>query len=294
MLGHKVAQALIGDAALDVRVASRWPLPCGFGLEGATVERVGDLSAGPGALESVLTGVAPDVIVNCVGAIKQRDLASAMGATLYLNGTLPHVLALLNPNPRGRVIHVSTDCVFTGARGSYREAQRPDAVDLYGRSKAMGEMDYGRHLTLRTSIIGFELTGHLGLLGWFLRHPRGSRLRGFTKAIYSGLPTVTLARVIRRIILRHPDLNGLYHVASTPIDKYSLLMKLNAALDLDHTLDPDDSLRIDRSLDDSRFRLATGTARPEWDELVDELARDFRAWPYDAVYERMRAGAAAL
>jgi dTDP-4-dehydrorhamnose reductase len=178
--------------------------------------------------------------------------------------------------------------VFDGARGGYREGDPPDALDLYGRSKAVGEIGYGRHLTLRTSIIGFELGGHLGLLSWFFRQPPGPKLKGFTGAIYSGLPTVTLSRVIHDAITTNEGLCGLFHVASEPIDKYDLLMRVNRAFGLGHQLEADPTLQIDRSLDDTRYRTATGTARPGWDALVDDLKADFASWPYDDIYRALR------
>jgi dTDP-4-dehydrorhamnose reductase len=224
------------------------------------------------------------VVVNAVGAIKQKDLRAAVDETFFLNGSLPHLLALRNPNPDGRVLHFSTDCVFRGDRGGYTESDEPDALDLYGRSKACGEIGYGPHLTLRTSIVGWETGGHLGLLSWFLNQPPGAELRGFTRAVYSGLPTPTLSRTVHRLIRERPDLRGVYHVASEPITKHDLLERLNAALGLGHRIVPDDTLRLDRSLDDSRFRQATGTPRPGWDELVAELAGDLDSLPYRRLY----------
>ena len=289
MLGHKVVQRLAGDADLEVHAAARRPVRPEFVPSGVRYLHGIDLTGGSHALREPLARLRPDVIVNAIGAIKQKDLASAIDETFYINGTLPHELPLLNPNPRGRVIHVSTDCVYKGTTGAYREEQKADAEDLYGRSKAVGEIDYGRHLTLRTSIIGFELNGHLGLLSWFLKQPPGSRLRGFTHAIYSGLPTVTFSRVLHEAITVHESLSGLYHVASDPIDKYGLLVRVNDALGLGHHLERDDSLKIDRSLDDSRFRSATGTTRPGWAELVGELKRDYDSAAYAAVYDASSA-----
>jgi dTDP-4-dehydrorhamnose reductase len=187
------------------------------------------------------------------------------------------------------VVHFSTDCVFTGDRGGYTDADVPDAADLYGRSKAVGEAGWGPHLTLRTSIVGFETGGHLGLFSWFLQQPRGSVLRGFTHAIYSGLPTVTLARTVAGLLRDPRPLAGVWNVASEPIDKFELLRRLNEALDAGHTLVPDPGLRIDRSLDDRRFREATGTTRPGWDALIDEAARDFASLPYRALYRAFAA-----
>jgi dTDP-4-dehydrorhamnose reductase len=283
MLGHKLVQVLGADPALELHAAVRRVPPPEF-AGGVTYHPGVDVAYGSAAVREVLEAVRPDVVVNAVGAVKQKDLHSAVDETFYLNGAFPHLLALHNPG--GRLIHVSTDCVFRGDRGGYTEAERPDAEDLYGRSKAMGEVDYGAHLTLRTSIIGPEISGHRGLLGWFLSQPRGSTLRGFNHAIYSGLPTVVLSRTIHRLIRDASPLAGVYHVASEPIDKHMLLQRLNDALELGHTILPDDSLRIDRSLDDRRFRDATGTPRPSWDELVAEVVEDFRA--YSSVYPALR------
>lgn len=278
MLGHKLVQLLGADSALELHATVRRVPPPEFAGGRVTYHPDVDVAYGSTRVREMLEALRPDVVVNAVGAIKQMDLHSAVDETFYLNGAFPHLLALHNPG--GRLIHVSTDCVFRGDRGAYTEAERPDAEDLYGRSKAMGEVDYGRHLTLRTSIIGPEISGHLGLLGWFFSQPRGSTLRGFTRAIYSGVPTVVLARTIHRLIRDDAPLSGIYHVASEPIDKHTLLQRLNKALELGHTILPDDSLRIDRSLDDRRFRDATGTPRPGWDELVAEVVEDLRTLPY--------------
>lgn len=286
MLGHKVVQTLAGaeGRSLEIHAASRQAVPARFAPSSVSYSTGVDLSSGSGALRPLLDRLRPDVIVNAVGAIKQKDLAPAIDETMFLNGSLPHTLALLNPNPSGRVIHISTDCVFQGTRGSYRHDEPPDALDLYGRSKAVGEIDYGRHVTLRTSMIGYELSSHLGLLSWLLKQPRGSTLRGFTGALFAGLPTVSLSKVILKLITTHDSLTGLYHVASEPINKFELLTRVNAALGLEHRIEPSADQRIDRSLDDTPFRLATQTARPGWDELIAALAADYSDWPYERIY----------
>jgi dTDP-4-dehydrorhamnose reductase len=289
MLGHKLAHVLGADPALEVHATVRRPPPAAFAAPGVRYHEGVDLGAGSRAVAPLMEALAPDVVVNAVGAIKQKDLYAAMDETFFLNASLPHLLALLNPNPAGRVVHFSTDCVFTGERGGYRDSDAPDALDLYGRSKACGEIGYGRHLTLRTSIIGFEPAGQLGLLSWFLNQPPGSELRGFTGAIYSGLPTVTLSRTVRSLIHDHPELTGVYQVASEPISKFDLLVRLGRALGVDHRLVPVDEPRIDRSLDDERFRRDTGTRRPDWDTLVAELAEDFGSLPYREHYRTFAA-----
>lgn len=285
MLGHKLAHVLGADAEIRVHATVRRPPAPAFAAPGVRYHTGVDLSGGTGPLAAVLGELAPDVVVNAVGAIKQKDLYAAVDQAFFLNGSLPHLLALLNPNPGARVIHFSTDCVFRGDGGAYIEDDEPDALDVYGRSKAVGEMGYGPHLTLRTSAVGWE-TGdpRLGLLSWFLRHERGAPVRGFTRAVFSGLPTVTLARTVLRLVRDFPGLRGVYHAASEPIDKYHLLSRVNEALGLGYRLVPDPSLAIDRSLDDARFRAATGTVRPGWDALVGELVDDLDALPYRALY----------
>lgn len=271
---------------LDVHCTVRREPDPAFRAAAATYHPGVEIAYGAPHLAAALDRVRPQVVVNAVGAIKQKDLAAAADETFYLNGVLPHAAALGAGG--ARVVHVSTDCVYRGDRGGYREAEPPDAEDLYGRSKAVGELAYGPHLTLRTSIIGFETGGHLGLLSWFLSQPRGSTLRGFTHALYSGLPTVTLSRTIHALLRRDPPLAGLYHVASDPIDKYTLLSRVNEALGLGHTLVPDDTLRIDRTLDDGRFRRASGTERPGWDALVEEMLADLASLPYAPLYPGLR------
>ena len=184
MLGHKLTHTLSRARDFtDVHATVRAPLPDRFCAPGVVYHHGVNVGPGTGTLRALLARLAPDVVLNAVGAIKQKDLASVTEETFFVNGSLPHLIALQNPNPQSRVVHFSTDCVFTGEHGGYTERNRPDAEDLYGRSKAVGELDYGAHLTLRTSIIGFELSGHLSLLSWLLRQPAGSTVHGFRRAI---------------------------------------------------------------------------------------------------------------
>ncbi|MGH9370277.1 MAG: dTDP-4-dehydrorhamnose reductase family protein [Vicinamibacterales bacterium] len=287
MLGHKLCEVLGGTPELEVHATTRGG-PGEVVAHGIELHAGIDLSGGTARLATLLDRLVPDVVVNAVGAIKQKDLRAAIDETFFVNATLPHELALLNPNAGGRVVHFSTDCVFRGDRGAYRESDSPDVTDLYGRSKAVGEIAYGPHLTLRTSIVGFERQGHLGLLSWFVSHAPGTTVRGYTGAIYGGLPTVTLARTVRELLLRREPLRGLYHVASDPISKYDLLVRLNEALGLDIRVEPDHTVHIDRSLDDARFRGATGSPRPSWSTLVADLKQDYLEQDYEAVYRARR------
>jgi dTDP-4-dehydrorhamnose reductase len=218
------------------------------------------------SLARVLAETRPQVVVNCIGLIKQLADAKDPLQALPINAMLPHRLARLCEIGGARLVHVSTDCVFSGSRGSYRESDPSDALDLYGKSKFLGEVEYAHTITLRTSIIGHELTSANGLVGWFLAQE--GCVKGYTRAIFSGLPTVELSRVVRDVVLPRPELSGLYHVASAPIAKYDLLRLVADVYGKRIEIAPDDALVIDRSLDAGRFQAATGYVAPPWPELV--------------------------
>lgn len=212
----------------------------------------------------------PDVVINCIGLVKQLASADDPLQALPINAMLPHRLARLADVAGARLIHISTDCVFSGSRGGYREIDFSDADDLYGRSKFLGEVVSSLHaITLRTSIIGHELEGNHGLVNWFLSQK--GPIRGFTKAVFSGVPTVELARVIRDFVLPNPQLHGLYQVASMPINKHDLLNLVAANYEKKIEITPDSQLEIDRSLDGTKFREATGYVSPEWTELINRM-----------------------
>jgi dTDP-4-dehydrorhamnose reductase len=213
----------------------------------------------------------PDIVTNCIGVVKQLAAAAEVLTAVPINALLPHRLSQLCGMTGARLVHVSTDCVFSGRNGGYRESDVPDAGDLYGTSKLWGEVHDRHAITLRTSIIGPELNSARGLLGWFLSQT--SSMRGFRRAKFSGLPTVELSRLVRDLVLPRPDLSGLYHVSTHAIDKDSLLRLFAAEYRKDIEIVPDDTLVIDRSLDSSRFRSITGYAPPEWVALVREMRR---------------------
>ncbi|AMO37804.1 dTDP-4-dehydrorhamnose reductase family protein [Thauera humireducens] len=221
------------------------------------------------ALTHAFAKVKPQVVINCIGVIKQLAAADDPLQALPINAMLPHRLARLCELSGARLVHVSTDCVFAGTKGDYRESDPADAVDLYGRSKHLGEVAYPHTVTLRTSIIGNELSSAHALLGWFLAQE--GRVKGYTKAIFSGLPTVELARVVRDVVLPRPELSGLYHVASAPIAKYDLLKLIADVYGRKIEIIPDDSLVINRSLNSERFKDATGYVAPTWPELVKRM-----------------------
>lgn len=220
-------------------------------------------------LVRLFSEVRPDVVINCIGVVKQLAEADDPLTTLPINALLPHRLARLATLTGSRLVHVSTDCVFTGRGGLYKESDAPDALDLYGRSKLLGEVDEPNAVTLRTSIIGHELASAHSLVGWFLAQK--GPVRGFTRAVFSGLPTVELAKVVRDYVLPRPDLRGLWHVSSEPIAKYDLLQLVKAAYGKSVEIVPDEKLVIDRSLDSTRFRAETGWHPASWKELVGSM-----------------------
>jgi dTDP-4-dehydrorhamnose reductase len=225
------------------------------------------------SLTGALARARPDVVVNCIGIIKQLPTATDPITSLTINALLPHRLAALCRAAGARLFHISTDCVFSGRKGGYTEADVSDAEDLYGRTKFLGEVSGPGSLTLRTSIIGRELRTTSGLVEWFLSQ-RGQHVRGYTRAIYTGFTTLELARVIAQLIEAWPSLTGLYQVSSEPISKYDLLCQLAEAWRLPIEIEPDAAVAIDRSLDSTRFRQATGYTPPPWPDMLRELAGD--------------------
>lgn len=227
------------------------------------------------ALVAAVAQARPALVVNAVGIVKQRPSAQDHLASIEVNALLPHRLAEVCRAAGARLVHLSTDCVFSGEKGAYVEGDPPDPTDLYGRSKLLGEVVQPHVLTLRTSIIGLELGRAGSLVEWFLAQ-RG-RIKGFRRAIYSGLTTMELARAIERLVTEQPALHGLWHLASEPIDKFDLLTRLSRRLDRrDVEVLPDDGLVCDRSLDASALRARTTYRVPGWDAMLAELAEQVR------------------
>jgi dTDP-4-dehydrorhamnose reductase len=228
-------------------------------------------------LQQVLDACRPDVVLNAVGIIKQKKEAKDASPSIRINSLFPHDLAEIASQHRAKAIYMSTDCVFSGRRGMYTEDDNPDPVDLYGRSKLLGEVHEAPHLTLRTSIIGRELSNSTGLIEWFLSQ-RGKEIQGYAKAIYSGFTTYAFLRVLTQLLKKRFDLTGVHHLASKPINKYELLGKLNRAMDLGVTIRRNDTFQCDRSLDGSRLVAETGIEIPSWDEMIAQLVEDSKSY----------------
>lgn len=273
MLGSAVLKALSDDSRLDVWGSARDSSKLSL-LSAKNTEKV---VAGVNVLDSdnlafIFRKVKPDAVVNCIGLIKQASDANNPLVALPINSLLPHRIADLCELSQSRLIHISTDCVFSGKKGCYCEVDPSDAEDLYGKSKYIGEVtDRKNTITLRTSIIGHELQSQYSLLEWFLAQ-EGS-VYGYSKAIFSGVPTDELARIIKEYVLPRRDLNGLYHVSADPISKYDLLNIISRQYKKEINVIEDSKVVIDRSLSSDKFRKATGYKAPAWDELVERMWR---------------------
>lgn len=270
MLGHVLLRVLAASPGIEVygTVRSR-ALPASFPQNLDHLVRRGVDATSERQMLGLLEELSPDAVINCAGLIKQRQEGQDPEPAIIANALLPHRLARICAPVGARLVHLSTDCVFSGATGNYREESLPDCTDVYGRTKLLGEVTYGDAVTLRTSIIGPELDRGLGLVSWFLAQT-GS-VKGYTEAIFSGLPTVELARVIRDYVLPNPALRGLYHVSGPAISKYDLLVVLGREYGIEVEIVRDDAVRIDRSLDASKFRGLTRYTPPTWTELVSAM-----------------------
>lgn len=270
MLGHELFLRL--RQAHDTRVTLRQPLAAysSKGLFTAANAFAGIDVRSYAALERVLGEFRPDAVVNAVGIVKQRPESEDAIVSIEVNALLPHRLALSCRAIGARLIHLSTDCVFSGDKGAYSETDRPDPLDVYGRSKLLGEVAGEGALTLRTSMIGLGLYRKTSLVDWFLEQ-RG-RIQGYRRAVFSGVTTRELSRVVGMLIERHPQASGLYHVSAAPISKYELLTKLRERLQIGVEITAVDEPRIDRSLDSTRFRRVFAWQPPSWDRMLDELA----------------------
>lgn len=224
-------------------------------------------------VKQILKQYQPQFVINCIGIIKQLEAANDHITAISVNALLPHKLACACSEIGARLIHISTDCVFSGNESMYKESDFPNATDLYGRSKILGEVSDNNCLTLRTSIIGRELLSNNGLIEWFLRSDQ-TEVSGYRKAIYSGLTTIEFARVIDLIITSSKKLTGIYHVSSDPISKYDLLMLVRNAFNIDKKIVPADLPVIDRSLDNTRFRNEMDYTPPSWSDMIQELTMD--------------------
>lgn len=260
MLGSELYKVLNSESKHDI---------CGTSRQSSSNGKVYGLNAADNKqLKSVIVKIRPDVVVNCIGIVK--SVVDDHIQAITINSLFPHCLAKLCTEHKIRLIHISTDCVFSGKKGNYSEEDTPDPVDLYGISKLAGEVTYGNHLTIRTSIIGREPGSKKGLLEWFLSQQ--GTVKGYKNAVWTGLTTTALSRVIIKIIDKHPGLNGLINIAGEQIDKYSLLKKLKKAFKKDVKIKEFKlDAPVDRSLSNKKLN-QLGITVPSIDEMINELA----------------------
>lgn len=269
MLGHAAIEVLAED--FDVVASVRDPQ---LARNHGVLADLRSFDARRDSVADLLEEVRPDAVLNAIGLVKQLPEGQSPAAAIRLNALFPHEVAQACDARGCRLVHVSTDCVFSGALAAparYRECDVPDARDVYGRSKLLGEVTAAPHITLRTSIVGRELERASGLMEWFARQA-GGRVDGYTQARFSGFTTRELSRLVGRVLLDHTDLTGLWHVAADPIDKYALLLRMREVLGIDCEVTPRDEPVINRALDASRFEQATGYRAPNWDDMLEEYA----------------------
>lgn len=279
MLGHVLFTELQRDHNVFGTVRSSANLP--FKDDRGLINNVNieDLSN----LENIIKILSPDIVINCIGIIKQLQESKNKIVSIEINSLFPHKLSEICEKYQARVIHFSTDCVFSGNKGNYTEEDLADARDTYGLTKYMGEIDYPHALTLRTSIIGHELNSSVSLLDWFLSQEKVCN--GFTHAIFSGFPTITVARFINMFVIPNDELCGIYNFSSEPISKFDLLMKIKKQYQKNIQIYPSDKLKIDRSLDSTKLKEKINFKNQTWDEMIAEMHLHFKTSSY---YSRKR------
>jgi dTDP-4-dehydrorhamnose reductase len=217
-------------------------------------------------LVKVFNEINPQVVINCISLSKELLKSADPLRMIPIYSLLPHQLAMLCKNFGARLVQMSTDGVFSGKKGDYTESDPSDAQDIYGSTKYIGEVHEPHAITIRTSIIGHELQSKNGLVEWFLSQEE--QCVCFSRAIFSGFPAVVLAQIIRDIIIPNTDLNGVHHVASSPISKCDLLRLIAKVYGKKIKLITNDKVEINRSLNAEYFRIATGYRPPDWQSLV--------------------------
>ncbi len=275
MLGHVLFTQLSLQSDLDIYATARTVSGLSRWFPTGLLKKIhkGVNADNFDTIERTFASIQPDIAINCIGLIKQLPIASDPLSAITINALLPHRISMLCRSANTKMIHVSTDCVFNGAKGNYTEQDPSDARDLYGRSKFLGEVEYPHCITLRTSIVGHELKGKLGLIEWFLAQE--SKVRGYTHAIYSGFPTIELARIITDYVIPNHNLKGMYHVSSEAISKYDLLKIVSKRYTKEIEIEPYHDLYEDRSLDSSVFHRITDYTPPAWPELVNRMYQHF-------------------
>jgi dTDP-4-dehydrorhamnose reductase len=275
MLGYSLFSNLADYSELDVYGTVRNVNGKEKFFEGKLEKLISNVDVNEGSsLEIAIKKLNPNIVINCIGLIKQHSISKQHCDAISINALLPHKIAGICDEIGAKLIHFSTDCVFTGDKGNYLETDLPDAQDLYGKSKCLGEVGYAPHLTLRTSIIGHELSTSVSLIDWFLS--QNDNTKGFSKAVFSGLPTCVIAKIIAESIIPKADVTGLYQLSVEPIDKYSLLQLVASIYDKEIEIIESADLVIDRSLNSAALQKAIDFKVPSWESLITEMHSDYK------------------
>jgi dTDP-4-dehydrorhamnose reductase len=276
MLGHKFMQTISATNRYHVygTVRSTNSSRVRRIPQNANTTLVGDIdSDNLGRLHTLLKEVKPVAVVNCIGIVKQLPEGNQPLPCIKINSLLPHQLAEMTREVGSRLFHFSTDCVYSGTKGYYNETDATDPQDIYGKSKALGEISGPGCVTIRSSIIGPELDSHLGLFEWLCLQ-KGKSVKGYRKALYTGFTTTAMSNVLLMLIEKFPEMTGIWNVASDPISKYDILCKINDVLNLGIKIDADETYAVNRTLDGRKFQTATGFTPPSWDEMIRQFAED--------------------
>jgi dTDP-4-dehydrorhamnose reductase len=273
MLGSTIFKWLSLNTEHEIFGTARDDLPVTRLLRDRNSNRIvtGVYAQDLGSIREAALKTRPTILINCIGIIKQRTQSKDPLLSISVNSMLPHCLASIAKEVGARLILFSSDCVFSGRAGLYRESDIPDPLDLYGRSKLLGEISAENVLTLRTSIVGHELNSNYGLIEWFLSQKNS--VKGYTEAIFSGLTTLEVAKILYSYVINNRKINGLYHLSGAPINKYSLLKLVSVQYNHSIQIEADSTVVINRSLDCTRFKSATGYAPRDWEALIRDLQR---------------------
>lgn len=276
MIGHRVLLEANSQFGTEVYGATRRSLDVFLGNKAFGSNLVENIDVLDWAsLENLLHSIRPDVIVNAVGLTLRREKISDLSYAMEINSLYPHKLSNWAAANKSRVIHFSTDCVFGGESGHYTELSLPTAKDNYGKTKFLGEITNNSSLTLRFSCIGQELDVKSELLEWFLAQ-KGKAIRGFTRAMYSGVTSLVVARETCRIISDFKDLTGLYQISSEPISKYDLLLLAKKHFNIDIKIEAFEGFISDKTLVSEKYSAKTGFKCQSWEAMMQELANDKR------------------
>ena len=225
-------------------------------------------------ISNQLNKINPDIVVNACGITIRRGIETLKSNSIILNSALPHFLNEWVTSNNKRLIHFSTDCVFTGAKGDYIDNDNKDASDLYGSTKSMGEViDSKFAITLRGSMIGSELENKTELFEWFLKQ-KNKKIKGFNKVIYSGITTTKMAEIVLKLIDQFPNLSGVYNISSKPISKFELLKLWNNLFDINANIEIDNSYTSNKNLISDNFYRTISMEQPDWVELSSQLNID--------------------